>query len=61
MPGPTLYDTAQLQQIQRHKLAQQIADRHARRFSAGSNTCETRQCQCIEIARLVHNNFTKGT
>ena len=74
MPGPTLLPDswseedfisigmkAALLQIERHRLAQLVADRHARRFSSGMNTCETSQCQCKEIARLLNNNFQKGT
>ena len=69
MPGPTeaLREVLQFLRAERDKvlleterthLAQAIADRHARRFQAGANTCETKQCQCLELARLVNNNFT---
>jgi len=68
MPGPILtateaWDLAQREKVcaaERTRLAQLVADRHARRF-AGMNTCETSQCQCKEIARLLNNNFQKGT
>jgi len=76
MPGPTIigrydyiYDYT-LQTLEsrgpiaseRNRLAQAIADRHSRRFEIGMNTCETDQCQCKEIARLVNNGFErKGT
>ena len=69
MPGPILtateaWDLAQREKVcaaERHRLAQLVADHHARRFAGGMNTCETSQCQCKEIARLLNNNFQKGT